>query len=173
MHGSRTLNSNCSRRIDFVDQLTFETIKLMSNYGMNSMHSVELNSWLDSPNATGTPERRLLLAVLERAILDYVGNDRLEVNEATSWLFGELKDTEIREFSFRWVCSQLDLDATEISGKIRAMPKRGASRIAPWYTSKAYVQAKSKKVSLSLVKGGSRRKRSRIAALPPLTRVAS
>ena len=34
------------------------------------------------PNMTGTPERRLLLAVLERAILDYVGNDEREFEQA-------------------------------------------------------------------------------------------
>jgi len=104
-------------------------------------------SWFESPNMTGTPERRLILAVLERAILDYVGNDAQEAREAREWLFGE----EFRSgsgpygdpygenfemFSLSWVCHQLDLDRNYIRKQIFAMPKRGSQRVAPWYFKK-------------------------------------
>jgi hypothetical protein len=86
-----------------------------------------------SPNMTGTPERRLLLAILERAILDYVGNDERELEHAQQWLFGELGRASGDFFSFQWVCEQLDLDPTSIAQKIKAMPRRGTRKVAPWY----------------------------------------
>jgi len=88
------------------------------------------------PNMTGSPERCLLLAILERAILDYVGNDQREVDEAELWLFGELDCSAVEQFSFRWVCEQLDLDPFRIAEKIRTMPRRGNRKIAPWYFTK-------------------------------------
>jgi hypothetical protein len=89
------------------------------------------------PNMTGTPERRLLLAILERAVLDYVGNDRREVEEAEAWIFGDLDSPGNEQFSFPWVCEQLDLDMYRISGKIRVMPRRGDRKVAPWYFAKS------------------------------------
>ena len=80
-----------------------------------------------------TPERRLLAAMLERAILDYVGNDPREVAEAETWIFGELSESKLREFSFPWVCQHLDLQAQEIAKIIQEMPKRGSKKMAPWY----------------------------------------
>jgi hypothetical protein len=106
-----------------------------SAYRIPSTSDTEFDLF-DSPNPTGSPERRLLLAVLERAILDYVGNDRREIEEAETWLFGDVENKEGRPFSFHWVCEQLDLDVIKVSTEIRQMPKRGARRVAPWYFSK-------------------------------------
>lgn len=89
------------------------------------------------PTSSGSPERRLLLAILERAILDYVGNDRKEITEAEEWLFGELEEPSYAIFSFSWVCEQLDLDMKEIASTIKAMPRRGNRKIAPWYFMKS------------------------------------
>ena len=91
---------------------------------------------LEIPNQTGTPERNLLMAILERAILDYVGNDSREVEEAEEWLFGEIRKPSYQAFTFPWICQELDLDYRKISGKIKAMPKRGSQRIAPWHFTK-------------------------------------
>ena len=96
----------------------------------------------DTPNMTGTPERRLLLAIIERAVLDYVGNDERETESAEAWLFGDLdnpnSDNPLSgEFSFAWICRELDLDIQKIARKISEMPKRGARRVAPWYFLKA------------------------------------
>jgi hypothetical protein len=93
----------------------------------------DASALFDAPNFTGTPERRLLLAILERAILDYVGNDEKEVTEANDWLFTE--DQGI--FSFSWLCQELDLDEHIIAEKIRKMPRRGNRRVAPWYFQRA------------------------------------
>jgi hypothetical protein len=89
----------------------------------------------DRPNQTGTPERRLLLAVLERAILDYVGNDPAELADAQEWFFNELNELPYRKFSFPWICQQLDLDVEKTLATIKRMPKRGNMRVAPWYFS--------------------------------------
>lgn len=91
---------------------------------------------LGSPNRTGTPERRLLLAILERAILDYVGNDEREMTQASEWIFGSLDSNTFEHFSFPWLCEQLDLDSNKIANQIKAMPKRGTRRVAPWYFTK-------------------------------------
>lgn len=93
----------------------------------------EAYNLFDAPQLTGTPERRLLLAILERAILDYVGNDVTEVSSSEEWLFSELDEPSMEEFTFPWVCQQLDLDIYRIAQTIRAMPRRGNHRIAPWY----------------------------------------
>jgi len=92
-----------------------------------------------APNMTGSPERRLLLAILERAILDYVGNDPREVQEAEEWLFNSCENSAKGQFSFMWLCEQLDLDHKRIAKKIRAMPRRGNRKIAPWYFAKEAV----------------------------------
>ena len=89
------------------------------------------------PNMTGTPERRLLLAILERAILDFVGNEPKEIEEAERWIFGELDHPSAGQFSFLWVCEQLDLDPYKIANKVRAMPRRGSRKVAPWYFQKS------------------------------------
>lgn len=98
----------------------------------------EINSIFDLPNMTGTPERRLLMAIFERALLDYVGNDQKEYEEAKEWLFESLPNDLMTDFSFAWVCQQLDLDIIEIRKRIEQMPRRGTSRIAPWYITKGY-----------------------------------
>lgn len=96
----------------------------------------------EAPNQTGSPERRLLLGVLERAILDYVGNDAKESASAEAWLFGANKDNP--EFTFEWVCEELDLDREKVSALIKAMPKRGKHKVAPWYFTKRIKQSAAK-----------------------------
>jgi hypothetical protein len=85
-------------------------------------------------NPTGSPERRLLLGILERAILDYVGNDAREAEHAKSWIHSS--DTMEDDFSFSWICAQLDLDPSNTAKYITSLPKRGSSRVAPWYSMK-------------------------------------
>lgn len=90
------------------------------------------------PNMTGSPERRLLLAILERAILDYVGNDQKEVDEAEAWIFdSDTINPRKDNFSFDWVCEELDLCPSQVTHAIKTMPKRGNRRVAPWYFAQA------------------------------------
>jgi hypothetical protein len=83
----------------------------------------------------------LLLAILERAILDYVGNDQREVLEASDWLFGKTESSSNTQFSFLWLCEQLDLDPVKVTNTIKAMPRRGDRRVAPWYFARERVAA--------------------------------
>ncbi|MCB0340368.1 MAG: hypothetical protein KDD53_12225 [Bdellovibrionales bacterium] len=85
------------------------------------------------PNLTGTPERNLLLAVLERAILDFVGNDAKESESAATWLFDESDEDDSEQFTFPWICNQLGLDKKGTIFYISNLPKRGNRRVAPWY----------------------------------------
>lgn len=88
----------------------------------------------DVAGQASSPEKRLLVAILERAILDYVGNDPAEVEGAEAWLFGsDDDDSDPDAFSFMWTCLELDLDPKFVKSKIQAMPKRGKNRVAPWY----------------------------------------
>ena len=98
-----------------------------SAHNFDDFHSTSV------PNRTGSPERNLILAILERAILDYTGNDEEQAKDAEMWLFGNEIDAEPEEFTFPWVCSELDLDIKQIADKIRNMPRRGNSRVPPWY----------------------------------------
>ena len=92
----------------------------------------------DIAGQASSPEKRLLVAILERAILDYVGNDEAEVEGAEAWLFDSNGDEEDPDaFSFLWTCNELDLDPKFVKSKVQAMPKRGKNRIAPWYFMKA------------------------------------
>jgi len=100
----------------------------------------ESTGLFEAPNLTGSPERRLLLAILERAILDFVGNEEKEVEASREWIFGDLRPRNFNHFSFPWLCRELDLDIDGVVSKIRAMPRRGNSRIAPWYFNKNNAQ---------------------------------
>ena len=88
------------------------------------------------PSIQGTPERNLLMSMLERAILDYVGNDEKDVAGAEEWLFQVKNDDELTPFTFNWTCKELDLDPKFVSDTIKAMPRRGKNRVAPWYFTK-------------------------------------
>jgi hypothetical protein len=113
----------------------------------NSMitFSTDADSAYGEAQDGGLPERRLLLAMLERSILDFVGNDPREVESAAEWLFadsGKELDEGGEPFSFAWVCEGLDLDPSRVSAFVRSLPKRGSRRVAPWYfMDRAQVQA--------------------------------
>ncbi|MCB0331232.1 MAG: hypothetical protein KDD70_16295 [Bdellovibrionales bacterium] len=122
----------------------------MSQHNLNTVgFDVDALEIFGGESERGTPERNLLMAILERAILDFVGNDQKEVGQAEEWLFEDDKSANEDEvidaadfdsasygytpFSFSWVCQQLDLDRSFVAETIKAMPKRGHRRVAPWY----------------------------------------
>ena len=106
----------------------------MTNSGTGALSiDVEAAEYADAPNEKGTPERNLLMAILERAILDFVGNDVKEMEDAEEWFFTDLDDPPLDEFSFPWLCQQLDLDPVFVADTVKNMPKRGHRRVAPWY----------------------------------------
>jgi hypothetical protein len=62
------------------------------------------------------PERNLLVAILERAILDAVGigrcNDPKDIRQARFWIMDEPLDNE--PFTLGWICEHLDLEPKQI-----------------------------------------------------------
>jgi len=63
-----------------------------------------------------TPERRLLSAILNRAVLDFLGNGRDASAKAALWLFD--RDSAGDEFSYEWICDNLDLNSERILSEL-------------------------------------------------------
>lgn len=63
-----------------------------------------------------TPERHLLVAVLRRALFDYVQGSNLEREAARDWLFDE-DDRAI--FTYRWICTHLGMEPESILSRLR------------------------------------------------------
>jgi hypothetical protein len=96
----------------------------------NAIYRLSEQSEVDYQDFRGTPERNLMMAMLERAILDFVGTDRRESELASDWI----SDTEFEApFSFAWICKELDLDPEKVSNDIKCLPKRTNHHVAPWY----------------------------------------
>ena len=77
---------------------------------------VELKVENSAPSVS-TPERELLVAVLQRAILDYVGSGEVLSCEAGDWLF----DDEDHNFSFAWVCGHLGLEPAAVRSNVKRL----------------------------------------------------
>ncbi len=66
-------------------------------------------------DASGSPEKRLRLAVLMNAIVHLRrGSSHPAAEEAARWMRGEV-DAMHASFSFHAICETLDLDATELA----------------------------------------------------------
>lgn len=67
-----------------------------------------------------SPEKRLLVALLRRAVFDYFGSRAAERAAAEEWFFAEDVDaTEL--FSFNWVCTQLDFNGPQILNRLSSI----------------------------------------------------
>lgn len=60
--------------------------------------------------------RNLCVAILDRAIADYHGNDRIQKASSFTWVHSD--DTEDIPWSFVWICTVLDLDHAVLRHKI-------------------------------------------------------
>lgn len=78
----------------------------------------------DIPNAGPyVPEKRLLAAVLQRAITDFLTGDGEVQDGARSWLLDdELTDAPL---TFRFICEALDLDLDSLRRAIREQAEVG------------------------------------------------
>ena len=73
-----------------------------------------------------TPEKKLLGAILERAIRDYLSRDRVRASEARDWIFEQKISAEAAtEFSFSWICEHLDIRKRELLRSVRKAKTRG------------------------------------------------
>lgn len=65
----------------------------------------------DTTNNSGfVPEKRLLVAVLQRAVTDYVTGDMEMKKEALEWIMDETFECEERPLTFRYICEALEFD---------------------------------------------------------------
>jgi hypothetical protein len=74
-----------------------------------------MKNWSNSdiPNASGyVPEKRLLAAVLQRAVTDFVTGDGDMKEGARLWLFDD--EPTDAPLTFRFICEALDLDCDSL-----------------------------------------------------------
>lgn len=74
-------------------------------------------SFIDIPKQT--PEFKLLFAMLDRGIRDYLETTVGEFskhnrNNATRWIFGKESYNNPAPFSFEWTCTELELSFTDL-----------------------------------------------------------
>lgn len=88
------------------------------------------------------PERELLVATLDRAVLDYYGTNSEISSEASEWIFSDEIADEDEIFSFRWICDHLSIEPNEVRERINnlSFPK-SISQAHRWLRSK--VQSKT------------------------------
>lgn len=98
-----------------------DRVEPLQAFGPGASTLFEPDTLLASQHAMARPPdspcRRLVAAVLERALLDAVGPTAREAdrNDALAW-FGSDDDTP---FSFRWVAAQLGFDADWLRDRVR------------------------------------------------------
>lgn len=96
-------------------------------HSLTEWNADTFGDWAECRYGT-TPEKKLLCAIVERAICDYLARPedctskpyKQEVShlrrEAEAYLFS----TDLAPWSFRWVCQQLAEDAPLLVSKIRS-----------------------------------------------------
>ena len=86
---------------------------------------------------TSVPEKRLLAAVLQRAVTDYVSGEGDVKTGAGVWLMeDECTDAPL---TFKFVCEALDLDSTSLRKAIQLMADQALLLASQQLTAKANV----------------------------------
>ena len=101
-----------------------------------------MKSWSNSdvpPPSASVPEKRLLAAVLQRAITDYLTGDKELKEGAYAWLMEEEEGES--PISFLFICEALDLDA---DGLKRAILAQAASACAAFVNNNLVVAGSEK-----------------------------
>jgi hypothetical protein len=80
------------------------------------------NNSVQKGNGGFNPERRLLAAVLQRSITDFLTGDGEVKESAEDWLFGE--DDISDAFSFSYICEALDFHKEELLKAVRRQHDR-------------------------------------------------
>ncbi len=83
------------------------------------MRSVyEILSTKEFKNAKpGIPERDLLIATLDRAVLDYYSTNEELKSLAKEWLFDDINNSCI--FSFNWICDHLGVEQHAVRERVK------------------------------------------------------
>ncbi len=77
------------------------------------------NNTIPQGGSTFNPERRLLAAVLQRAITDYLTGDGELQETAQNWLYSPNDLQHQSHFGFSYVCEALDFHSDELRKAIR------------------------------------------------------
>lgn len=76
-----------------------------------------MKAWSNSDtekNCGFVPEKKLLVAVLQRAVTDLCAGDDELKNEALGWLNNDNFDDEEKPLTFRFICEALDFDCSSL-----------------------------------------------------------
>jgi len=76
----------------------------------------------DPPPEDFPPEKRLLIAMVQRALVDYIAPEQGKAHlqyDAGAWLFAPISHTTPRPFSLYWVCEILSSDPDYLHRRIQ------------------------------------------------------
>ena len=80
-----------------------------------------INRESDVYSAPTPPEKDLLMAILDRAVLDFHSGNLALKKAARDWIFEGCANDDGQYFSFLWVCSHLDLEPSEVQRSIKGL----------------------------------------------------
>lgn len=84
-----------------------------------------------------TPERELLIAVLDRAVLDFCGREGELHEKAKEWIFGQEESDFENSFSFHAICEYLGLSPSALREKILCLEiPKNVSQAHRWLRNK-------------------------------------
>ena len=93
--------------------------KIKEDFLQKKENAMKFWSNADTPSEnTQVPERRLLAAVLQRAITDYLTGDGDLRDTAEAWLIHD--QPEDAPLTFKFICEALDLDYPSLKEAIRS-----------------------------------------------------
>lgn len=72
-----------------------------------------------SKNLGFVPEKKLLVAVLQRAVTDFVTGDEEMKSESYEWIMDEALFDEEIPLTFRFICEALDFDVDSLRTAIK------------------------------------------------------
>lgn len=98
------------------------------DFSSSTRHAGTGQDLVSSHDQELSPEKRLLCAVMEQAIRDYLDQGTTESLEAGRWIFEDRGDDEALTFSFSWICRQLDLEKTSVRGRITEIASNGVPK---------------------------------------------
>ena len=79
------------------------------------------------PETRRTPEQRLLAAIFQRALQDYIGSDSALAELADEWFFCGAVNPPYEPFSLPWICEHLDEDIVRLRSALLILHARHSS----------------------------------------------
>lgn len=76
------------------------------------------------------------MAMIQRAIFDYMGDRDIDRESAAQWLFDSSESVDA--FSFNWVCAHLDLEPAVITTRVKQMTRRDGMHSQKWWGMQRY-----------------------------------